>query len=137
MPREKQKVYQYDSNGKYLRSYESRTELQEKYNLTKDALIVSRNGYKKLEDGTYVAFFRIGKDELLKRLKIENCPFCTTGGLKRKPVEVFNLLGEKIAEFTSIAVAAKMLNLKISTIKSRAKGQFRNVSGNLIFKYKK
>ena len=55
-------------------------------------------------------------------------------GLKHKPVEVFDLLGNKINRFDSVKEAAKFYNLKSTNIVKVCKGKLRT-TGKLMFKY--
>jgi len=135
--REKTKMYQYNSNGKYLRSYESQSEVRQKYfskDIGKRPLLLEGYRYGLLPDNTYISNYRIGRDKLLKQEKIRNCPFCHKDKRSRK-FSVYNLIGEKIAEFSSQLVATKLLNIPQTTISYRLNHNSFSSNDNLIFKY--
>ena len=55
------KVYQYDKNFKYLRSYESQSEIFNKYFDGKKGELFHNKEYRELPDGTFVSDYRIGR----------------------------------------------------------------------------
>ena len=135
----KQKQYQYNPDGSFVRDYESKSKVCDEYGLKKGNFYNSLN-YRKLSDGTYIVPKRVGRQAIVKIHKIENCKFCNTNTTKRsKPVEVYNLLGEKLAEFTNIGIMEKMTNLDGATIHNQANSKHKSLpkqTNSLIFKYK-
>ena len=105
-------------------------------------MLNASNSYFKTPANTFVANYRIGKDKLLKQERINNCPFCNyKGQVQEKPFEVFNLKGEKIAEFKNAFIASKMLNISQKTIWTRLNYSTSKIKetpnrDNLEFKYK-
>ena len=140
MGREKKPIYQYSEDGKFLQEYESITQLREKYKITKGNMFgqgeYERN-YRKLPDGTYISTERLGRDGVKKIVRIDSCEFCTTKYKTSKIVEVYNLLGEKLAEFNSLATLCKMTNKPQATLFHRGKNQSKTTADNLIYKFKK
>lgn len=136
--RKKVKMYQYDSNGKYMRSYESQSEVREiyfKHIKGKRPLLHRSNRYELLPDGTFISNERIGRDEILRLEKVKNCPFCRKQILE-KSFSVYNLLGNKIGTFYSQGNASKLLNIKPDIINYRLNhGKEIPKIDNLIFKY--
>jgi hypothetical protein len=149
MPRQKIKVYQYDKQGKYLRTYDSMREVTMKYfnnphyplfeNKIHIGGEIKKRIYDILPDDTYVVKKRIGRDKLLMEVKIDNDIYCKTYKAD-KPVEVFNLLGQKVAEFANIRVAESLTNIDRSTLDSRLKSVNKKVnklnSDHLEYRYK-
>lgn len=140
--REKVKMYQYDSKGKYLRSYESLQEVRDEYySLDKGKKPLLLRGYKYgvLPDDTYISNYKIGRDELLRQERVRNCPFCHKDKRSKK-FSVYNLVGERIAGFSSIFVASKLLDVPHVVIHTRlnSRASVRKSlpqKDNLIFKY--
>lgn len=139
------KCYEYDSNYKYLGEYESVQEVRNKYfsnDLGKRKLFESgKNDYYKLDNGNFIANYRIGRHNLLKLERIKNCVYCSTNkNIKNKEIEVFNLKGEKIAEFKNLYIACEMLKIPMNTLWNRLNvtSNLRNKlnKDNLEFKYK-
>ena len=137
----KQKIYQYDTNGKFLKTYESKSELLKSYSMTKGNLFGGKE-YRRLPDNTYVTFKRIGRDRIVNLVRIDNCPYCHKSDPRSRTVEVYNLRNEKIAEFDSISTCAKMTGFNHSIILRQCNNpktsHFRKTAptGNLIFKFK-
>lgn len=141
--REKVKLYQYSNKGMYLQEYESMTEVRKKYyEDTQYPMFVKESNktrhivrdYHKLPDNTYIAKYKIGRDKLLKLLKIDNAPY-TRVDPRSKIVEVYNLLGKKIANFASITIASGISNIDQVTLQHRCERKSEGRDG-LIYKYK-
>ena len=104
--RSKTPVYQYDAEGKYLQTFETRNAVFQKYYDGKKGDLFPNGVYKPLPDGTYVTKERIGRDGLLKAIAIENDPLCDEK--KDVPIAFYNRTGKKIAVFSSLHVAAQL-----------------------------
>lgn len=118
MGRAKQKQYQYSETLHYLRSYESQSEVFEKYYDSKKGELYPTNiGYKELPDGTYITPER-GRDRLRKLIDIANDPLCGNRA-DDKEIYVYNRLGEVVATYKNIRVAAEMSNLTYQAISNR------------------
>lgn len=117
--REKQMCYEYDEKGKYLQSYSSMSEVRTKYyksDIGKRPLFEVSNVYHKTPNNTFITKERIGRNGLLKQLKIDNCPYCTNNSKEFKPFGAFNLKGELIAEFNNIHNASLLINMSKTTL---------------------
>lgn len=134
--RPKQEVFQYDADGKYIRKYNSQSEVREKYfsdDLGKRPLFNVVTPYQEMPDGTYIAPYRIGRDKLREAIRLYNCPYCKKH-VAHRPVYVYNLIGEKIAEFSNIRVASLMTGIDYATITHRVKNG-KHHTDNLLFTY--
>tara|TARA_R110000868_G_scaffold177798_3_gene416923 strand:+ start:3714 stop:4136 length:423 start_codon:yes stop_codon:yes gene_type:complete len=137
--RPKQKQYQYSKEGKFLKEYDSLTNAENAYKLTKGNFYSGKE-YRLMPDETFICNRRVGRDAIIKFYRIEKCPFCKKNDKRSKTIEVFNLLGEKLAEFNSLATLGKMTGKNIVTIFSRTSTGNKYLSKNgddLIYKYKK
>lgn len=144
--RAKIKCYEYNSEGKYLQEYESQQEVRNKYfssDIGKRPLLKSGiEDYFKLQNGNFIANYRIGRDKLIKLERIKNCIYCNdSGNIKNQEVEVYNLKNELIATFKNSHFTSVMLKIDLSTLHSRVNSisNIRNTPNkdNLEFKYKK
>lgn len=136
--RAKEKCYQYNKEGKFLKEWESQSSLVNSYNITKGNFYNTK-GYKVLSDNTYVFPNRSSKRNIARIHKIENCKFCNIKpDSRQRVVEVYNLLNEKIAEFTSLAALEKLTGIPRATALQNATGEHKRVreGNNLIFKFK-
>jgi hypothetical protein len=134
----KQKQYQYSAEGKFLREFDSLTEVIKQYNFTKGNFYGGKD-YKLMSDGTYISHYRIGREKLKKQIRINNCKYCNVEYSTSKGIEVYNLKNEKIAEFRNLAIAIKLTNISASTIVHSASRNSKgcHTTNNLTFKYKK
>lgn len=146
--RAKQPTYQYSAEGKFLKKWESQADVRAYYfksdTSKRPFYYNSKEGkynaqYQQLPDGTYISNYKIGRDNLLKQLRVDNCIFCKHD-VREKVIEVFNLLNEKVAEFSSLKVANLLTGVDEATLHSRCKNQpgvrFKPNSDNLIYKFK-
>lgn len=143
--REKIKCFEYSEKGKFLREYKSIADVRNSFFINdngKKPLLTKENSYFKTPKNTFIANYRIGREKLLKLERISNCPFCNySEHVKDRSFEVFNLNGEKIAEFKNAYIASKMLNISQKTIWARLNYSTSKVKNkpnkdNLEFKYK-
>ena len=141
--REKQRLFLYDSNGKYLRQYNSHSELRNDYfpnEENKRPLFNSKKWkhfkYDVLEDGCFYSNYRIGRENLLKFERITNSKFCFNNAKHDKPVEVFNLMHEKIGEFKSLYFAHLLTGEPLSNIHRDCKNCKGQPKSDYYFKYK-
>lgn len=131
----KVKIYQYSSEFKYMRSYESQSEVFNKYYDGKKGDLFQNKQYKELPDGTFVSWYKIGREGLRRHTRIDNCPFCTKN-ITDRSFSAYNLKGEKIATFSSIRVFQHMTNIPINTVyNSLTKGKGFAQKKNLIYKW--
>lgn len=123
--REKKPLYLYDNDGYFIKEYESQSDFMREYYPndingrplfvpTKNKYSRGNYGYDLLKDGNFICKTRLGREKLRKYEFIVNSIYCKN--LKSEPIEVFNLAGDKIAEFINYNLASKMLNIDASTI---------------------
>lgn len=109
------KQYQYsgaEENYRFLRVYESGTEVFEKYfDLKKGSLYNTNAPYRELPDGTYISSHRIGRDGLKKAIRRYEDPTCTKRN-DDKPIEIFNYFGEKVGEVSNVRVLKAVMESK-------------------------
>lgn len=118
--RPKLKMYQYSSEGLYMRSYETQMEIFDKYYDGKKGELFMNKQYRELPDGTYVSWYRIGQKGLQRQIRIDNDIYCKHYKDDR-PLSVYNILGEKIASFNSIRTCANMTGIRYSNIHTALK----------------
>ncbi len=143
--RPKVKCYEYNPDGMYLQEYESIAEVRDKY-FPEDKGIrplfkTGTKDYFKLDNGNFIANYKIGKENLRRLERVRNCVYCNNNGnIKDKQIEVFNLKGEKIAEFKNVYIASRICNIPHSTLSQRLnpKNNKRNKvnKDNLEFRFK-
>lgn len=140
--REKIKLYQYSSEGKYIGSIECMADVHRKYYKGAHHPIFRKwtaneryeeADYHELPDGTFIAKFRIGRDKLLQLVRIDKDPF-TRKDEGTFPIVVFSISGRELATFDSVAVAEKLLGRRIN---HRIDRKYLKSDDNLIFKSKK
>ena len=117
--REKQKVYHYDRDGSYVRSYDSLSEFAEDYGVQTN--IFKNSGYikdlVKLYDETYASTYRVGRDGIRKYERYHSSEFVGKGKAlalgkvkasgKNHRVLVYDLDNELIVTFENIFIAYK------------------------------
>lgn len=146
--RAKQPTYQYSAEGKFLKKWECQADVRAYYfkgDVGKRPFYFNNKtqkydaNYQKLPDGTYISNYRIGRNNLLKQLRVDNCKFCKHN-IRERGIEVFNLLNEKVAEFSSLKTANLLTGIDEAIIYSRCKNKpgvrFKPNFDNLIFKFK-
>lgn len=132
---EKIPLYQYDENGKYIRSYESYSEVFEKYfDNKKGRLFEDNKEYRELPDGTFIAKYRIGRAKLLKLKKIYNCVFCSKN-ITDKKISAYNLLGVKVAEFENMRVLQELTGINYNTIMNSIRSRKGTPHKNLRYRF--
>lgn len=129
MPRAKQKVYQYNSNGKFLKEFESQSEVRKIYfSEVKGKRPIMRNGkYEILPDNTVISHLRLGREIVKNIIKYNNNPYLNIG-YKNDPIKVLNLNKKVIARFASINIASKLTNISMNTIYSQV---YQNKTNNI------
>lgn len=131
------KIYQYDKDFKYMRSYESQVEIFNKYYDGKKGELFRNKEYKELPDGTYVATYRIGRDGLKYWSKIYNSVYCSKN-ITDKPFSAYNYLGEKVATFANVRVYSAITNQNSNIIQCRLhenRKSFESSWDGLTYKY--
>jgi hypothetical protein len=125
--RENKKVYLYDTDGKYLRQFESISEFARTFQFSENLFSGENRRYNpdvyEFEDGRIAALYRIGRQgirdfkrydrseytKVYRGRKIAETVLKDSG--KLKPVRVFNLDGELIAEFSNSYFCKKLMKL--------------------------
>ena len=122
----KQKVYEYDLKGNFLRDYESISEYCRIFypedKSKRPIFLYNELGFKyNIFDDTIIFLERPGKKNIQLIISIHNSPFCNT--LKGKPVEVLNYKNEVIAEFSNRDLLVKLMpNISQATISRHLTG---------------
>lgn len=118
---EKINLYQYDKKGKFLQKYNSQQELRNKYypnDKSKRPLLRSKRAkfnYDILPDGTFYSNEKIGR-KIVTFEKIINSKFVTNQVQSNIPIDVFNIIGEKIATFQNHYIASLLTNISYGVI---------------------
>jgi len=137
MGRLKLKLYQYAADYSYLRSYESMSEVFDKYyDGKKGNLFYDNKDYRELPDGTFICKYRMGRLGLRVQVMIDKDPYCKEykGDF---PIEVFNRKGVKVAEFNSIRVCSEMTGIAYSDLIAKCKTYTHHpTKAQLRFKFK-
>ena len=147
--RPKNKVYHYTPEGKYLKTFESESELRREYYSTDNGNRpifnrVARNKGKiyhynnvtaVLPDGSIVSRERIGRTGVLDYIRKRESPY--TNISKEEPlIEVINLDNSIIAMFKGAYIASKMTGIHQSTIHHQVTRGNKTSHSGLIFRYK-
>lgn len=109
------KLYQYDAEFKYLRSYETQSEVFDKYYDGKKGELFRGKEYKELPDGTYIAAYRIGRTGLAYWTRVYNCVYCSKN-ITDKPFSAYNHEGNKVASFANSRVFTAMTGIPSTTV---------------------
>lgn len=133
--RPKVKIYQYSADHLYMRSYATQSEIFDKYYDGKKGELFRNKEYKELPDGTFISWYRIGRRELRRQIRIDNDIYCKHYKDDR-PFSVYNILDEKIASFNSVRTAANMMDFDYSVIFGALKLNKKQISRSpFTFKY--
>lgn len=137
--------FEYNLKGKFIREYTSIQEVREKYfpnDIGKRPLFSpGKEDYFISPNNTIIANYRIGRNKIRKLERIRKCPYCKNyKNTDDSPIEVFNLKGEKIAEFKNAYILSLMTGISQRTIWDRLNVQSlknnKPNSDNLEYKYK-
>ena len=133
--RPKVKVYQYNNIGEYMREYETMSEVFNKYFDGKKGDLFHGKEYRELPDGTFVSYYRIGREGLRQQRRIDENKYCFDQAT-HKPFSIYNLKGEKISSFKSVYHASLLTGMFHTAINGRLthrKGH--HTKDGLIFKW--
>lgn len=147
--RPKQKRYEYNQEGKFIREYECENDIRKEYysqDKGKRPLFgTTRTNYKGktysytylyhiLKNNNIIVKERIGRIGIKNLLRHINNDFVNISN--KKKINVINLDNEIIASFVNINIASKMTNIPLSTIHSQlTKSKGFSTDRGLIFKY--
>lgn len=136
MGKEKQKQYQYSSEYKYLRSYDTLKEVFEKYFDGKVGKLYEYNRpYKELPDGTFISYFRIGRAGLKEAIRRHEDPTCYKR-IDDKKIEIYNFFGEKVGEVDNVRVLKAIMSSSFDQANSGLyKSSKKAWWGNLTYKF--
>lgn len=134
-------VYHYDTaeNGhKYLGQFVSAAEVLKMYFDRKvGALVHAGWRYRKLPDGTYVSFERIGRNGLIKATREQTDPTIIKRNGDRE-IELVNGKGEVVGVLANVRILESILSDEQSGIKSslydNRKPRFGSLSARYIYK---
>lgn len=131
--RAKQKVYQYDAQGKFIQEFESETSAAIRYYGSKRPLFQTKDYH--LTINTILVKEKIGRDNVKKLFRKINSPFITIRA-DEKPVECLNLNNEVIATYKGAHIASLLSNVPKTTIYHQLETG-RYAKHDLFFRYKK
>ena len=141
--RPKQKVYQYDSKGKYIKTWESRRSVVRAYYPNDKGVrpLLARNSTELLKkDDTVISLSKIGRTGTLEFLKRKNNPYVDRpaggGAISGKELEIYNLDNEKIAAFKDWDIAAKIMKMDKGILYNKVQKASGFDSNGLLFKLK-
>ncbi|MGH1520568.1 hypothetical protein [Chryseobacterium sp. JK1] len=147
MGRPNKNVFEYDFNGKYLRKWTSENDFRKHY-YTEDKgnrplFVDDIKGiyYHITHNDTIALIERPGRDFILYMLRVHNselCNFKKNEGYY-KPIQMFNLKDELLAEFSSLRIAEYLLKISrvsISNQLKRGDRKTRGLTGDYYFQYK-
>lgn len=137
------KVYQYDNEGKFLKTFNSMSEVRVQYfpnDIGKRPLFGSRDyikDYTILNDNTLISLNRIGRQKVKFLFKLHDNKYVPKKKIIKQEIECYNLAGDLLGTFTSIFAASILCNIPFAMVhkqlnRNTGTGQNRN----LIFKYK-
>lgn len=147
MGRANKLVFEYNLEGKYIRRWNSENDFRNNYysdDLGKRPIFVDEiKGFKYhiTHNETIALLERPGRDfiKLMVRIyKSDLCNFYENKG-SEKPIQMFNLKDELLAEFGSIVIAEKLTNIPRETIGSQLKRgnkKTKGLTGDFYFEYK-
>lgn len=135
--REKIKIFEYSKDGKFLKEYESISELRNKYfsNDRGKRPLIRKNEYSTLPNGNYISTYRLGRDKiefLNRRSKSKFINIKKSNSI----IECYNLDNIKIATFVDINIASKLTNIPLTTIYHQLNNGKGTPKKDLIFKYR-
>lgn len=146
--RKPHKVFVYDEEGTYICMFDSMSDFRKVYypkDMSSRPLFLHEelgSQYHYMEDLQLIAFnSRVYRDTIKKIIAIHNSEYCKKEDHEsgKKPVEVYNLKNELIAEFKNARLAVKLMpHITANTIYRQLAGpkvKTLNEAG-LFFKYK-
>lgn len=140
-------VFEYDFNGKYLRKWNSESDFRKHYytdDLGKRPLFKEsiRGIYYHITHNDTIALIeRPGRDFILFMLRVHNSLLCNFNNneYSSRPIQMFNLKDELLAEFSNFRIAEYLLNIPRGTIYSqlqRGSKKTKGLTSDYYFEYK-
>jgi hypothetical protein len=133
--REKIPCFQYSINGEYIKKYNSISEFRDEYFSEQDGkqpLFHKGQEMYIMPDETVVCKHRIGRENVKKLVKISTNKLIAPYESKtaKKPIELFNIVGEKIAEFENIRTMSILMDITKNTAYSMMRERKGNMPSN-------
>lgn len=130
--RRKIEASEYDEKGKMIQHFKSIAEVQEKhYDGVKYPLWEKHDKIHFLQNGNYITRGVLGRDWLLKELRVFNDPFKIKERHHTGLVKCYNLSNELVATFANVQIASKLLQIDASLIRYRAYNKGKALNGNI------
>lgn len=147
MGRTKIKVFEYNLEGKYLRKWDSESEFRSNYYSSdsgkRPIFEKELKGFKYhiTHNDTIALKERPGRDFIRFIIRVDKSKFCNMRNNQgaEKPIVMFNLKDEAIAEFSSLRLCELLLNIPRETIVSQLSRGFKKtkgLTGDFYFEYK-
>ena len=117
--RKKIGIYHYTEKGKFIRSYDSCSELREIwYDGTKFPLFTKSNIYHRLPNGDLIFKERVGRQKVIFYHEVDINIYTNRSNTLgvNKPVACYDLLGREIGRFRNIVDASTMTGYNYGTI---------------------
>lgn len=141
-----QKIYEYNFSGEYLRSYNSIQEARQKYysdDTGQRPIFVKKElgeEYHITFEDTILLKNRIGRDNIKYLLNVVQSEYYNLSTPEDRPIQVFNIMGELLAEFPSAYIATKMMphlsHLIYTQLRVTGRERRSKRGSDLTFKYK-
>ena len=142
--REPIKIFEYDRDGKYIRTFQNMTLCRDFHFSDIDGKIpilrFKRVGieYGLTKDGNYLVKERLGKQRIKYLRRLHESEYCTDLITRRyRIIQVFNLEGVLLIEARNLNVLVKLTNIPQGTIsKQLSRGVQGIPKGEFLIKYK-
>ena len=133
--RPKQKTFQYDKEGKFIRAYECLADVRKRYYYNDGGVrpMFVNKDYELLPDNTYLVKERIGRKGITLLDKIINSKYTFKN---KKLVSLINVKNEEIAIFANIHIAHRLTQIPYSTIYNQLNESKNSKHLDLRFQYK-
>lgn len=137
-------MFEYTSNGKYIRKFKNQAKCREYYfpHIAGKIPILrfKKMGikYTVLNNGNFLVKERLGRDNIRFLRRVHESEYCTDLITKNKKiVQVFNLEGKLLLEARNMNILTKMTNIPQGTINQALKANSKQVPrSEFSFKYK-
>ena len=138
------KIFEYDRDGKYIRTFQNMTLCRDFHFSDIDGKIpilrFKRVGidYGLTKEGNYLVKERLGKQRLKYIRRLHESEYCTDLITKRhKIIQMFNLEGVLLLEARNLNVLVKLTNIPQGTISQQLNHGVQSVpKGEFLFRYK-
>jgi hypothetical protein len=134
MPRSEIKVYEYTLDGKFIKEWNSMSEVRKHHypnDKGKRPLFPFTKNYNSVPNGNYICLERIGREGIIE---IEKSKKQIVIKHKQKRVILKNKNNEFLASFANEAIASQLLNIPRKTIFNRLRVT-KNASDGIVWKH--